>query len=138
MNKIPITLIFARLAIGLIIIWMSAIQVNHYSVYAVILLSIGLLTDIFDGIIARKLNISTQTLRRLDSTIDQVFFISFAVATYIQCPDCQNLDFVSFCNACSINFSMPIQCSIRHLLLAWALNKTGNYGHYPNLKKLDK
>jgi phosphatidylglycerophosphate synthase len=87
MNKIPITLIFARLAIGLIIIWMSILRVNHYSVYAVILLSIGLLTDIFDGIIARKLNISTQTLRRLDSTIDQVFFISFAVATYIQCPD---------------------------------------------------
>ncbi|MEO8855317.1 MAG: CDP-alcohol phosphatidyltransferase family protein, partial [Ginsengibacter sp.] len=44
-------------------------------------------TDIFDGIIARKLNISSQKLRRLDSSIDQVFFISVAIATYIQCPD---------------------------------------------------
>ncbi|MNI58085.1 hypothetical protein D3C73_1131800 [compost metagenome] len=46
-----------------------------------------MLTDVFDGIIARKLNISSEKLRRLDSSIDQVFFISVAVATYIQCPD---------------------------------------------------
>ncbi|MFM6924983.1 MAG: CDP-alcohol phosphatidyltransferase, partial [Ferruginibacter sp.] len=30
--------------------------------------------------------VSTQNLRRLDSSIDQVFFVSVAVATYIQCP----------------------------------------------------
>jgi CDP-diacylglycerol--glycerol-3-phosphate 3-phosphatidyltransferase len=53
---------------------------------AIVLFSIGLLTDIFDGIIARRLNISTQKSRRLDSTVDQLFFISYAVATYIQCP----------------------------------------------------
>jgi len=62
-------------------------RVDHYKFIAVLLLSIGLLADIFDGIIARRLNISTQTLRRLDSSIDQVFFISFSIATYIQCPD---------------------------------------------------
>jgi CDP-diacylglycerol--glycerol-3-phosphate 3-phosphatidyltransferase len=45
------------------------------------------LTDILDGIIARHLNISTQKLRRYDSTVDQVFFISVITATYIQCPD---------------------------------------------------
>jgi len=44
------------------------------------------LTDIFDGIIARQLNISTQNLRRLDSTVDQVFFVCVVLATYIQCP----------------------------------------------------
>ena len=60
---------------------------DNYKIFAITLLSVGLLTDIFDGIIARQLNISTQRLRRLDSTIDQIFFISVAVATYIQCPD---------------------------------------------------
>lgn len=50
------------------------------------LLTVGLLTDIFDGIVARQLNISTERLRRLDSSIDQIFFISVAAATYIQCP----------------------------------------------------
>ncbi len=83
---IPKFLIFSRLFIGLAIIVFSSIQIEYYETIAIVLLSIGLLTDIFDGIIARNLNISTQKLRRLDSTIDQVFFISVAIATYIQCP----------------------------------------------------
>lgn len=86
-NKIPITLMYSRLAIGCTIILLSLQQINHYKLIAIVLLSVGLLTDVFDGIIARRLNISTQTLRRLDSAIDQLFFISFAIATYIQYPD---------------------------------------------------
>lgn len=73
--------------IGFGIILLSVFHASHYSFLAITLLSIGLLTDVFDGIIARKLNISSEKLRRLDSGIDQVFFISVAVATYIQCPD---------------------------------------------------
>ena len=86
-TQIPTALIFSRLIIGLIILFLSIVQVDNYKIFAITLLSVGLLTDIFDGIIARQLNISTQRLRRLDSTIDQIFFISVAVATYIQCPD---------------------------------------------------
>ena len=86
MNKLPLALIYLRLIIGITIIFLSISHVENYKFIAVILLAIGLLTDIFDGIIARRLNISTQTLRRLDSATDQVFFISFAIATYIQCP----------------------------------------------------
>jgi len=87
MKHIPIALIYSRLLIGFGIILLSVFHVDHYSFLAITLLSIGLLTDVFDGIIARKLNISSEKLRRLDSGIDQVFFISVAVATYIQCPD---------------------------------------------------
>jgi len=87
MKHIPIALIYSRLLIGFGIILLSVFHVSHYSSLAITLLSIGLLTDVFDGIIARKLNISSEKLRRLDSGIDQVFFISVAVATYIQCPD---------------------------------------------------
>lgn len=86
-SKIPGSLIFSRLIIGFIIIFLSVIKIENYQIITVILLSIGLLTDIFDGIIARHLNISTQKLRRLDSTVDQIFFISVGVAAYIQCPD---------------------------------------------------
>lgn len=87
MSKLPIALIYSRLVIGLTIILLSYLKVENYKIIAIILFSIGLLTDIFDGIIARQLNVSTQTLRRLDSSIDQLFFISFAFATFIQCPD---------------------------------------------------
>jgi len=87
MKHIPIALIYSRLLTGFGIILLSVLNVSYYSFLAISLLSVGLLTDVFDGIIARQLNISSEKLRRLDSGIDQVFFISVAVATYIQCPD---------------------------------------------------
>ncbi len=87
MTKIPIALIYTRLIIGPALIVLSIFEVENYKWIAVSLLTIGLLTDIFDGIIARKLSISTQKLRRLDSNVDQLFFVAVAVATYIQCPE---------------------------------------------------
>lgn len=80
-------LIYTRLIIGLVLVFLSYLRVSNYQVIAIVLFSIGLLTDIFDGIIARKLNVSNQNLRRLDSTIDQIFFVSVLVATFIQCPN---------------------------------------------------
>ena len=87
MYRIPIFLIYSRLIIGFIIVALSLYTPNNYKVLAITLLTVGLLTDIFDGIIARKLNVSNENLRRLDSSIDQIFFISVVGATYIQCPD---------------------------------------------------
>jgi len=69
------------------LICLSISRIPDYAYIAVALTIFGLLTDIFDGIIARKLGVSTQRLRRLDSSVDQVFFISVAIATYIQCPE---------------------------------------------------
>jgi len=86
-SKIPVILIFSRLIIGFIIISLSLIKTENHKEIAVVLLSIGLLTDIFDGIIARYLNVSTQKLRRLDSTVDQIFFILVGISTYILCPE---------------------------------------------------
>ncbi len=43
---------------------------------------IGLLTDIFDGIIARKVGVSSEKLRRLDSQVDLVFWLSLGFAAY--------------------------------------------------------
>ena len=45
------------------------------------LLYLGILSDIFDGIIARKLNISTQRLRLLDTVVDLLFYISLLLYT---------------------------------------------------------
>lgn len=84
--QIPKLLIYARLLLGLAIILVSIFRFNHFQTVSIVLLSLGLLTDIFDGIIARKLGISTVKLRRLDSTIDVIFFLSAGIAIYIQCP----------------------------------------------------
>jgi len=47
----------------------------------------AILSDIFDGIIARRLNISTQKLRRLDSSIDQIFWICTLLGIFLICKD---------------------------------------------------
>jgi phosphatidylglycerophosphate synthase len=86
LSKIPILLIFGRLIIGFFILYASLVAINNYAIIVTILISLGLLSDIFDGIIARKLNVSTEKLRRLDSTIDQVFYLCIVLASYINCP----------------------------------------------------
>jgi CDP-diacylglycerol--glycerol-3-phosphate 3-phosphatidyltransferase len=87
MKNLPKTLIYSRLVIGILILAFSILHINNYKTIAVVLFTVGLLTDIFDGIIARQLKISTQNLRRLDSTIDQIFFVMVTYATFIECPD---------------------------------------------------
>ncbi|TBX65005.1 CDP-alcohol phosphatidyltransferase [Flavobacterium silvisoli] len=86
MNRLPLALIYLRLLIGFLLLFLSYCEVDNYRIIATVLFSVGLLSDVFDGIIARQLNVSTPKLRRLDSTVDQVFFIAFAIATFIQCP----------------------------------------------------
>ena len=83
MKYVPGLLIFSRLILGIAIFICSICKVDNYSEIAVVLFTFGLLTDIFDGIIARWINVSTEKLRRLDSSIDQVFFLFVAAATYI-------------------------------------------------------
>lgn len=82
----PLILIYSRLVLGVLILVLSIWHAENYDVIAVVFLTLGLLTDIFDGIIARNLGISTQKLRRLDSSVDQFFFIAVGTATFIQCP----------------------------------------------------
>lgn len=86
MQKFPILLIYSRLLLSAVIVLLGIFHVDNNGYVSVTLLTIGLLTDIFDGIIARHLNVSTQRLRRLDSSIDQLFFIAVAIATYLQHP----------------------------------------------------
>lgn len=87
MNHIPRILIFSRMLAGVLLIALSFTDLPSFKTIAVSLIAYGLLSDIFDGIIARRLGISTVNLRRLDSAIDQVFWISTAFAAYLQCPE---------------------------------------------------
>jgi len=44
---------------------------------------LGVLSDLFDGIIARRLNIDTERLRKMDSNADIVFSIGVVFAIFI-------------------------------------------------------
>ena len=47
----------------------------------------GILTDIFDGIIARKVGVSSEKLRRMDSQTDLIFWLSLGFASYFLNPE---------------------------------------------------
>lgn len=75
MKKIPVVLIYSRVLIALIIGILGIGQTEHHEIWISILMIFGLMTDIFDGIIARMLKISTEKLRILDSNVDQFFWL---------------------------------------------------------------
>lgn len=112
-SHIPKVLIYSRLFIGLTIVLFSSISIVNYRRFAILLLTVGLLTDIFDGIIARRLNISSQSLRRLDSTIDQIFFISVAVATYIHRSEFFKTNFLKLTILLSVEGLTYIICFLK-------------------------
>lgn len=78
---------YTRLVLGFVIVFLSYFQVTSYRVIIVSLIVLGLLTDVFDGLIARRLNVSTQKLRRMDSSVDQVFWICSLITSYVICDD---------------------------------------------------
>lgn len=45
-------------------------------------MSVAFLTDVFDGIIARRLGVATATLRRLDSIVDTCFYLAATFAAW--------------------------------------------------------
>lgn len=85
--KIPTLLVYSRLLLGFLIIAVTLLQPQFYPIYTVVFLTLGLISDIFDGIIARHLGVSNEKLRRLDSNVDQVFFICAIASIYMQQPD---------------------------------------------------
>jgi CDP-diacylglycerol--glycerol-3-phosphate 3-phosphatidyltransferase len=54
--------------------------------WMVMMLSIGVISDIFDGIIARRIGVATAILRQADSAADVVFWICAAAAVEIGSP----------------------------------------------------
>jgi CDP-diacylglycerol--glycerol-3-phosphate 3-phosphatidyltransferase len=84
--NLPISLILFRLLLAPIILALAYFIGENAKITIVILMYMGLLSDILDGIIARKQNISSEKLRRMDSQTDMVFWLSIGFATWILYP----------------------------------------------------
>jgi phosphatidylglycerophosphate synthase len=86
MKHLPIALIYFRFCSGIVILALSVASIPHYEKIAATLFSLGLLSDILDGVIARRLQVASQKLRRLDSLIDQLFFLLVTLAVFNKWP----------------------------------------------------
>ena len=74
LNKIPHALLYSRLVVAILVVIFSFLQVSTVVIVALSIYAI--LSDVFDGIIARHLQISTIEMRQLDTKIDTVFWFS--------------------------------------------------------------
>lgn len=85
--SLPTALIAFRLFLAPVVLLLAYLLEHEARVYIVILMYLGLISDILDGIIARKQNISTARLRRMDSQTDMIFWLSIGIATWMLYPD---------------------------------------------------
>ncbi|KQT16894.1 CDP-alcohol phosphatidyltransferase [Chryseobacterium sp. Leaf404] len=86
MKSIPFILIAIRFILAPVIILLSYLSGSESRSVILTLMYTGLITDIFDGIIARKAGVSSEKLRRLDSQVDLVFWLSLGFAAYFLNP----------------------------------------------------
>ncbi|WP_338408990.1 CDP-alcohol phosphatidyltransferase family protein [uncultured Flavobacterium sp.] len=84
--NIPTALILFRLLLAPIILALAYFIGESSKTLILILMYLGLVSDILDGIIARKQNISSAKLRRMDSQTDMIFWLSIGFATWILYP----------------------------------------------------
>ncbi len=75
MKKLPYILLYSRIVAGLLFLALAYLQPANYRVWLVSLLVYAVLSDFFDGYTARALKVSTEKMRRADSTIDQFFWL---------------------------------------------------------------
>jgi phosphatidylglycerophosphate synthase len=87
MKNTPILLIVFRLLIGPILIILTYNFGNEIRKELVVLIFAGLLSDIFDGIIARRFGVSSEKLRRMDSQTDLIFWLCVAWCSWLLNPE---------------------------------------------------
>ncbi len=87
MKNIPFLLIYSRIVIGFVILILAFVDMQYKPETIVALMIIGLLTDVFDGIIARKLDVASEKLRVWDSNVDQFFWLSVLFTVFYSNQD---------------------------------------------------
>lgn len=82
-RHIPFALTTLRLVLGPIALLCAVENVSRL-VYLPILAA-GTLSDIFDGILARRYEVSTPRLRRYDSVTDAIYYLFILAGTWVLC-----------------------------------------------------
>ena len=73
---VPKLLILLRLVIALVIFFVDSSSSPSTTIPIITLIYTGILSDALDGIIARKLNVATTSLRVYDTIVDLIFYLS--------------------------------------------------------------
>ena len=79
-RRVPLSLTIARALIAPVVV-LGALYHPSPTLFAGCLI-FALVSDVFDGIIARRLGIATPRLRRMDSVADTIFYVSALFAAW--------------------------------------------------------
>jgi phosphatidylglycerophosphate synthase len=77
---VPVTLTTLRLVLGPVVLLLAWDSFSGKWIAGCTLIAI--ISDIYDGVIARRLHIDTESLRRYDSVADTVFYVAIAWAAW--------------------------------------------------------
>jgi len=83
MKHLPFALTLLRLLLGPVALLCALTNVSRW-IYLPILVT-GTLSDIFDGILARRLGVATPALRRFDSITDVIYYLFILGVARILC-----------------------------------------------------
>ncbi len=86
MKQFPYVLIAFRFLLAPVMLYLGYFYHTQYGRLIVLLLFLGLLSDVLDGIIARKQNSSSAKMRRLDSQTDMIFWLSAGFTAWFIWP----------------------------------------------------
>jgi CDP-diacylglycerol--glycerol-3-phosphate 3-phosphatidyltransferase len=82
-RHVPFALTTLRLLLGPVALFCAWLSIGRW-VYLPILAA-GTLSDIFDGILARRFGVATPALRRYDSSTDIIYYLFILGALYLLC-----------------------------------------------------
>jgi CDP-diacylglycerol--glycerol-3-phosphate 3-phosphatidyltransferase len=85
LRLVPMSLTLLRLALAPAIVAIASTGQWRWAMVACLLA--GFLSDIFDGILARRFGLATAFLRRLDSVIDLIFYAAVCWAAWAVHPE---------------------------------------------------
>jgi phosphatidylglycerophosphate synthase len=84
-EAVPRLLSLLRAALGPVVVLLAYFWSNPAAFAAC--LTAAFLSDVFDGVVARRLGIATASLRRLDSIADSIFYFSALWAVWVLHPE---------------------------------------------------
>lgn len=83
--RVPLALVALRALLAPVLVLLAIYQPSQIAFGTSFVLAF--LSDVFDGVIARRLNVATAMLRRLDSVADSVFYLAALFAAwYLHAP----------------------------------------------------
>lgn len=84
--RIPAVLVSFRAALGPVVVLVSMARSPSAGAFLAALIVMALLSDIFDGVLARLWEVDTENLRRWDTRADTFFYLCVLIAVLLRHP----------------------------------------------------